>query len=225
MRQACGSAGDACNKRVSFRCGGITGLLRQVGSPEVFGARVGLFNNQRPSNSDSMTSARKTARGRYSGAFMLTRHMVRSEVSGRIGRPLSSEDVDRWSSAVYSHMGRKRWHTFPHSSQVWTLWPFVALLTRPVRVYLIEPASGGVADRCISLSREEPRIWGLLALNNVSTPDDDGTLLDSAGSEVDFAERGDWRRRFAAGVPVVDSGKEGDPGSSGASGCMLGTAW
>lgn len=45
--------------------------------------------------------------------------------------------------------------TLPHSSQWWTRWPFVALLTRPVRVYLIEEAlSGGV------ISREDPR-WGL----------------------------------------------------------------
>lgn len=49
--------------------------------------------------------------------------------------------------------------TFPHSSQWWTRWPLVALLTRPVRVYLIDPgASGGV------ISREDPR-WGLPRVN------------------------------------------------------------
>lgn len=79
-------------------------------------------------------------------------------------------------------------HTFPHSSQWWTRCPLVALLTLPVRVYLMASeleASGGVVERCISfVSREDPRSLGgcFNARRPVELP---GALLDSAPGLLD----------------------------------------
>lgn len=118
---------------------------------------------------------------------------------------------------------RVRWqHTFPHSSQRCTRWPLAALLTRPVRVYLIAlPPSGGVDDRCILFSREEPRCWGLRLTGGPDVAVG-GALLGSACSVLGLAERPE-RRRLLVGVLAVCPGCVEDPCSEGgASDCMLG---
>jgi hypothetical protein len=88
-------------------------------------------------------------------------------------------------------------------------------------VYLIETASGGVEERCISPSREAPRSWGLAFSVDVS--DEDGTLLAVAsGPWASLPERGEERRRLAAGVSSSCSCVGVDPGPEGASDGMLG---
>ena len=113
----------------------------------------------------------------------------------------------------------------PHSSHWCTLWPLVALLTRPVLVYLIESPSGGVEERCISLSREEPWSWGLPG-GNGPVPEATGSSVDSGGcSETLLAERGER----GGGAMVGESLSalrivEGPWPGEAASGCMLGSA-
>jgi len=116
-------------------------------------------------------------------------------------------------------------YSFPHSSHWCTRCPLVALLTRPVRVYLIEPPSGGVEDRIVvSFCREEPSIWGPAAVDNVSVPGATGSRVDSADcSESLLLLRGDGRRRLVPfGAPSVSRMVEDPSSEGGASGCMLG---
>lgn len=121
-----------------------------------------------------------------------------------------------WEDGRYDDVNRER--TFPHSSQLWTRWPLVALLTRPVRVYLIgPPCAEGDEERCMSLPREDPRCGlGLDVLRAAPMPEVEGELGESVVSLIIFEESGDGRRRFPAGL--VNSGEcwfADDPGAAG----------
>ena len=85
--------------------------------------------------------------------------------------------------------------TFPHSSQECTRWPFAALLTRPVRVYLTEPVlSGGVEERCILLPWGDPCLEGCLASEAMDT------LSVSCRLALGAVNSSKSRLPFAAGI-------------------------